>query len=123
MADIAMLILKGIDEIITMAGEVENVGQQADRLVKRLRSIEEPVRAVEKKYKSPALSLVLSIVQEAHEFLSKYFKLNRLQRAYNRKSHADIFTDLSDRYDRRESQRMHYKTTGVSPDLFREIDI
>ena len=100
MADIAVLILKGIGEVATMAEEMESVGEQADRLVSRLLSIEEPVRAVEEKNdNSLALSEVRSIVEEARDFLSKYFKAGKFTRACKMKSHAETFADLSGRYE------------------------
>lgn len=130
MIDTAVLILKVIGEVATMAEEMESVGEQADRLVRRLRSIEEPVRVVEEKNdNSLALSEVLSIVQEARDFLSKYFKAGKLTRAWKRKSHADTFADLSGRYEdatghrtasagKQESQPIYDKTTGVFPRTF-----
>lgn len=117
MLEIAVLILKVIGEVATMAEDIKTVGEQADRLVRRLLSIEEPVRAVEEKDdKSLALSEILSIVQEAHDFLSKYFKAGSFSRACKRKSHADTFADLSHRYEDTTSHRTATadKSHGVS---------
>ena len=100
MADLAFLALKVLGEIAAMAEEMEDVGQQADRLVRRLLSIEEPVRAVqEQEDGSVALVEVLSTLREARDFLSEYSKANKFKRACRRKSHAEKFADLSRRYE------------------------
>lgn len=117
MADIAVLILKVIGEVVTMVEEIESVGEQADRLVSRLRSIEEPVRAVEEKNdNSLALSEVLSIVHDAHDFLSEYFKAGRFTQARKRKSYAETFADLSGRYEDATGHRTD--TAGKSHDVY-----
>ena len=100
MADLALLALKVLGEIAAMAEGMEDVGQQADRFVRRLLSIEEPVRAIqEQKDGSVALVEVLSTLREARDFLSEYRKANKFTRACRRKSHAEKIADLSRRYE------------------------
>lgn len=98
-----MAVLSVLSKIALIAQEMQDAGRQADRLVRRLLSIAEPIRAIQESNRhddsSVAVAEVLAIVKEAHNFLSEYRKANRFTRACKRKAHADEFADLSRRYE------------------------
>lgn len=97
MVDVAVVILRVVEEIRDVAEGIKENDRQARRLLKRAMAIEAPVLAVQngtKMSSSESLRQLLATVEEIRNFLEGYARTTKLHRALKRKSNAAKFTQL-----------------------------
>lgn len=97
MADVAVVILRVVAEIRDVAEDIKENDRQACRLLKRVLAIEPPVLAVREGTKlssSESLRQLLATVEKIRNFLGRYARTSKFNRALKRKANADKFTQL-----------------------------
>lgn len=97
MADVAVFILRVVSEIRDLAEGIKENDRQASRLIKRVTAVEAPVLAVKQGTRlssSESLRQLLATVKKIRDFLDKYARTRKIDRALRRKPNAEKFTRL-----------------------------
>lgn len=97
-ADLAVLILQVVAEILQVTEGLKDNHRQAFRLSERVKSIEPSLVAVRQGtgtlYSTESLRQLLATVRKIRTFLKEYAEMGVMLRAYRRKSNAEEFVHL-----------------------------